>query len=267
VSNVLSSFYSIIAKAVEDVAIRNNYSTILCNGGDNPEKEKKYLRVLHENRVDGIIISPTGKNVEYLNFLISSGIPVVFIDRITPGIECDSVMVNNREATYRGIDFLIKKGYRRIACIAGPTDRFTGAERYEGYLWAHRDNGLLVEQELVRFGDFSLESGKEKAYELLEGKDLDALFVANTDMAIGAFQVIKERGLRIPRDVAFLMFDDPMWTTLVEPEITAISQPVYTLGSTASDLLFKRIIQGGNYLDREPVKVILEANLIIRKSA
>jgi len=267
VSNVLSSFYSIIAKAVEDIAITNNYSTILCNGGDNPEKERKYLRVLHENRVDGIILSPTGKNVDYLKFLISSGIPVTFIDRITPGIECDAVLVNNGEATFRGIDYLIKKGYSRIGCISGPTDRLTGAERYKGYCRAHRENGLLVDQKLVRFGDFSLESGREKTQELLDNKDLDALFVANTDMAIGAYQVIKEKGIVIPEDIAFLIFDDPVWTTLVEPKVTAISQPVYTLGSTAADLLFKRIIDGVNYLDKEPIRLILEANFIIRESA
>jgi len=267
ISNVLSPFYSIIAKAVEDVANKNNYSTILCNGGDSPEKERKYLKVLHENRVDGIILSPTGKNKDYLNYLISSGIPIAFIDRVVEGVNCDTVMVNNREASYNAIDYLIKKGYRKIATVAGPMDRTTGIERLEGYIKAHKDNGIDIDKCMIRYGDFSLESGKKHTLDLIENTAMEAVFVANTDMATGAFQIIKEKKLKVPKDIAFVMFDDPAWTTLVTPNITAVAQPVYTLGSTTADLLLKRVVEGRRYIDKEPVKVILEAKLIVRESA
>jgi len=266
ISNVLSPFYSVIAKAVEDVAIKNQFSTILCNGGDNPEKELKYLKVLHENRVDGIILSPTGKNKDYLNFLISSGIPVAFIDRKVEGIGCDTVLVNNREASFRAVQYMLEKGYRKIGFISGPKDRTTGLERLEGYHRALIEKKVKVDEGLIRIGDFSLESGMENTLDLLRSADIDGLYVANSDMATGAFQVLKERDIKIPADIAFLMFDDPNWTTLVTPKVTAIKQPVYTLGSAAADLLFKRILEGRNYIDKEPVRVRLEANLIIRDS-
>jgi len=266
ISNVLSSFYSVLAKAVEDVATQNNYSTILCNGGDSAEKERKYLKVLHENRVDGIILSPTGRNADYLNFLISSGIPVAFVDRITQGVECDCVLVNNREATRRAVEFVIDRGYRKIGCIAGPMDRTTGIERLEGYREALAGRGVCFDEKLVKYGDFSVESGRKRMKDFFETMEIDAVFVSNFDMATGAFQIIKEKGYKIPEDIGFLMFDDSVWTSLVTPSVTAISQPVYALGTTAADLLFKRIFNGRNYVEQKPEKVMLETKLIVRES-
>lgn len=266
VSNVLSPFYSVIAKSVEDVAIKNGYSTILCNGGDNPEKELKYLHVLHENRVDGVILSPTGKNRDYLQFLISSGIPVSFVDRTVEGVECDAVVVNNREASYRAVEYLVKKGYRRIGFISGPKDRMTGFDRLEGYIRALKDNRIDVDEKLIKVGDFTIESGKRMAAELLEETDSEVIYVANHDMATGAYQVLREKGLSIPGDIGFMMFDDPDWASLVSPRITAIRQPVYTLGSTAAELLFKRILEGRKYMEIEPVQIVLEAKFLQRES-
>jgi DNA-binding LacI/PurR family transcriptional regulator len=266
ISNVLSSFYSVLAKAVEDVAIRNNYSTILCNGGDSAEKERKYLKVLHENRVDGIILYPTGRNADYLNFLISSGIPVTFIDRITQGVECDCVLVNNREATRRAIEFVIDRGYRKVGCIAGPMDRTTGIERLRGYSEALVGRGVSFDEKLVKYGDFSVESGRKMMGDLIESVEIDAVFVSNFDMATGAFQIIKEKGVKIPDDIGFLMFDDSVWTSLVTPSVTAISQPVYALGTTAAELLFQRILNGSDYMEKKPVKVVLQTKLIVRES-
>jgi LacI family transcriptional regulator len=267
VSNVLSPFYSVIAKSVEDAAIRNGYRTILCNGGDNPEKELNYLKVLHENRVDGIILSPTGKNRDYLSYLLGSGIPVVFVDRIVEGIECDTVLVNNREASRGAVEFLFERNYRRIGFISGPEDRLTGVERFEGYREAFASRGMGEDASFVRYGDFSYESGRECALRLMESAGIDSLYAANIDMGTGAFHVLKEKGVHVPEDIGFVMFDDPDWSTLVTPQVTAVRQPVYSLGSTAADLLLKRIMEGGKYLDKEPLKIVLEAKLVVRESA
>jgi len=102
--------------------------------------------------------------------------------------------------------------------------------------------------------------------ELIKRSNIDAVFAANYDMATGAYQLIKEKNLKIPYDIGFIMFDDPVWATLVKPKITAISQPVYTLGSTTADILFKRIIDGGQFIDKKPVKLILKTELIVRES-
>jgi LacI family transcriptional regulator len=266
ISNVLSPFYSVIAKAVEDVALRNNYSMVLCNGGDKPEKEHRYLQVLHENRVDGIIISPTGDNDKYLKYLISSGIVVCFIDRKVNGMVCDSVIVNNREASKEAVAHLFERGYRRIGLISGPKERTTGYLRMEGYLDAHKEYGIPPQERFIRYGDFSLESGRTNAALLLEENDIDALYVANTDMAMGAYGLVKERGIVIPDDIGFVMFDDPDWTKLVSPQLTAVRQPVYELGSTAAKMLFRRLQMPPEQLKKGPVQTVLNAVLVRRGS-
>ena len=110
VGNILSQFYSIIAKSVEDKANKSGYNVILCNGDDNPEKELRYLKVLKSNRVDGIILTPTGKNAKYVNWLIESEIKVVFLDRLIDGVDCDAVLVDNENGAYSAVKHLVDQG-------------------------------------------------------------------------------------------------------------------------------------------------------------
>lgn len=264
-TSVMMAFYNIISKGVEDRANQNNYSVFFCNSGDDPRQEKEYLSVLHEKRVDGIILSPTGLNVGQIRHIIAFGIPVCIIDRAVDGVSCDMVIVNNREASRRAVEHMIDQGYGRIGFISGPRERSNALLRHQGYVDALENTGREVEEKLVVYGDFTFQSGYEGTLELLDSQRMDALFVANERMGGGALKALDERKICIGRDLGFAMWDDPFWTTLIKPNITAISQPVYTIGTTAADLLFKRI-EGENEYDSGPVKVTLEADLIVRES-
>ena len=187
-----------------------------------------------------------------MSYILGSGIPVVFVDRIVDGIQCDTVLVNNREASKGAVDFLLDRNYRRIGFISGPKDRLTGIERLGGYKEATAGHGSGEDPELIRYGDFSYESGRECAAELIDSARIDSLYAANIDMATGAFHVLKEKSIRVPDNIAFIMFDDPDWATLVTPQVTVVRQPVYTIGSTAAELLLKRDLEGGKCLDKEP---------------
>jgi LacI family transcriptional regulator len=191
----------------------------------------------------------------------------VFVDRVVAGVRCDAVLVDNRKASREAVDLLLARDYRRIGFISGPDDRLTGIERLAGYRDAFEGRGLKHDPALVRFGDFSYESGTKCAAELMENERIDCLYAANIDMATGAFHVIKEKGIRVPGDIAFVMFDDADWATLVTPRVTAVRQPVYQLGSTAAELLFKRIQESGKHAGTQPMKVVLEAKLVVRESA
>ena len=96
--------------------------------------------------------------------------------------------------------------------------------------------------------------------------ELAGVSTATVSRVLNNYPFIKEKNLKISYDIGFIMFDDPVWATLVKPKVTAISQPVYTLGSTTADLLFKRIIDGGQFIDKKPVRLILETELIVRES-
>lgn len=267
VGNVLSQFYSIIAKSVEDTANKSGYNVILCNGDDNPEKELRYLKVLKSNRVDGIILTPTGKNAKYVNWLIESGTKVVLLDRLIDGVDCDAVLVDNENGAYNAVKHLIVQGYRKIAIINGYIDRTTGRGRLNGYLKALREAGIPRDDSLIKIGNFKKRSGINLARELLESTNRpEAIFVANLDMTLGTLITIKEMGLRIAEDIGIVGFDDPDWVLILDPLLTAVDQPVYNLGSTAAEMLIKKIENKGTIIDNKPLIMTLNTNLIIRNS-
>ncbi|MDD3776503.1 MAG: LacI family DNA-binding transcriptional regulator [Actinomycetota bacterium] len=267
VGNVLSQFYSTLAKAVEDVAIEEGYSLILCNGDDNPQKELKYLRILKANRVDGIILTPTGKNASYIDFLKKSGMQIVLVDRLVPGLENDAVLVDNEKGSYEAIKYLISRGYKRIAIINGFPDRTTGAERLEGYKRALTEANINIDPGLIKTGNFKKRSGINLATELVEADPRpEVIFVTNLDMALGAVLAIKNKGLHIPRDIGILSFDNPDWTQITDPPITTINQPVYSMGNTAAELIIKKINKPSNYRNEPPLIIRLGTHLVIRSS-
>lgn len=267
VGNVLSQFYSIIAKSVEDIAHKYGYNTILCNGDDDPEKELRYLKVLKASRVDGIILTPTGKNADYVNWLINSDTKVVLLDRLIDGVECDAVLVDNENGAYKAVKHLIYQGYRRIGIINGYVDRTTGRGRFNGYLKALKEANIPIDDSLIKFGNFKKRSGIELSRELLDRPDRpEAIFVANVDMTLGAIMTIKEMGLKIPDDIGIAGFDDSEWALILDPPLTVVSQPVYSLGSTAAEMLIKKIEDKEIRQDNRPIIMTLNTNLIVRNS-
>ena len=267
VENVLSKFCSAIAKSVEDTNNKFGYNTILCNADENPEKELNYLKILKSNRVDGIILTPTGKNSKYVQHLINSGTKVVLLDRLIEGVDCDAILVDNANGAYKAVKHLIDQGYRKIGIVSGILDRTTGAERLKGYLQAIEEAGIAKEDSLIKIGNFKKESGRKLTKELLEQSNKPkAIFTTNIDMSMGALLAIKEKGLTIPNDIGIVCFDDSDWALILEPSITVIRQPVYQLGSTAAELLIKKIEDEEKNLDHKPTVVTLNTELIIRNS-
>ena len=267
VENVLSKFCSVIAKSVEDTNNKFGYNTILCNADENPEKELNYLKILKSNRVDGIILTPTGKNSKYVQHLINSGTKVVLLDRLIEGVDCDAILVDNANGAYKAVKHLIDQGYRKIGIVSGILDRTTGAERLKGYLQAIEEAGIAKEDSLIKIGNFKKESGRKLTKELLEQSNKPkAIFTTNIDMSMGALLAIKEKGLTIPEDIGIVCFDDSDWALILEPSITVIRQPVYQLGSTAAELLIKKIEDEEKNLDHQPTVVTLNTELIIRNS-
>jgi LacI family transcriptional regulator len=266
VGDVLSQFYSVLAKSIEDIANKYGYSVILCNGDDDPEKELNYLKVLRSSKVDGIIIVPTGKNVGYINNLMQTNIKIVLVDRLIEGVDCDAILVDNEKGAYTAVKYLIDKGYKKIAIIDGFIDRTTGKERLKGYLRALNENNIPRNDDFIKIKDFKKISGIMFANELLENKNKpEAIFVANLELTLGAILSIKSLGLKIPDDIAVIGFDDSDWAQILEPPLTTISQPVYDLGTAAAEMLIKNIENDNS--KKEKLIVTFNTKLIERGSA
>ena len=266
ISDVTTFFFTSVVRGIEDVASQNGYNVTLCNSDEDSQKEREYLEELYKRKVDGIIVSATGKNTAYLKRLIRGGTPVVLVDRRLKEIDTIQVVVDNEWGAYEAIEHLIKLGYRRIGVINGLSGIMTSEERFSGYLKALRESGLPVDEELIKYGDFRMEKGKEAMLKFLKmGRPPQAIFVTNEVMTTGALLALRENGVSIPKEMAIVGFDDPVWAPLIQPPLTAVRQPSYSIGTIASQALLQKI---GNRSRGKPnhEEIVLKPKLVIRES-
>ncbi len=160
---------------------------------------------------------------------------------------------------------MIQNGYRRIGAILGHKTITTGRDRLEGYRLALRDAGIPHDPRLERHGDFNEQSGRQCARELLElDPPIDALFVGSNFTTVGALDVLHERGLRVPDDIAVIGYDEMPWSALGTISLTTVTQPTYELGSAAAERLFQRLQNPAAQARQE---IILAQTLCIRGSS
>ena len=218
------------------------------------------------NRVAGLLISisQTTEISDHFKLLERQGIPFVFFDRVCEDIEASKVVVDDFEGAFKAVEHLINSGYKRIAHIAGPKHLSISQCRLNGYLSALNKYKIQYNENYVVHGGLNEEDGIKGFQKLLKLDQLpDALFAVNDPVAIGAFEKIKEHGLKIPGDIALVGFSNNPITALIEPPLTTVSQPAYKVGKAAAELLIEQINSGENFIPR---KEVLKTELIIRDS-
>jgi LacI family transcriptional regulator len=263
IADVENPFFTAIARGVEDIAQTAGYSVVLCNSDDNVDKERRYLDVAMQERVAGVVLSPTGASTN-VDILRGRGTPVVAVDRPLAADSGDQVLVDTRLAAREATEHLQAEGYRRIACLSGPAGVRTADDRLAGYRDALRTADGGPARELVRRAEFRSAPAREAASELFgESEPPDALLVASSTMAVGVLEELAARKLRPGRDVGIVSFDDAPWTGLLDPPLTVVTQPAYEIGSLAAQLLLARI---GGSADG-PNSTVLRARLIPRASS
>jgi len=266
ISDITTLFFTSAVRGIEDVARENGYNVILCNSDENSQKETEYLKVMYEKKVDGLIISISGKNNSYLKKLIRGGLPVVLLDRGPKEIKAPKVIVDNISGAYETVNHLIKLGHRRIGVINGIPGIMTSDERFEGYKRALQHNDIPIDPELVKYGEFKMEKARQAAQRFIKMKNPpDALFVTNEVMTTGALLALNENNVRIPEEIAIVGFDDPVWAPLMKPSLTAVRQPSYSVGTITCQILL-RIINKGDRGRTSEEEMVLKPKLIVRES-
>ena len=142
ISEITNPFFTAAARGIEDETLGHRYNIVLCNTDEDPEREEDSLRLLVAQQIDGLIIAPTGVRCESLLALAESGVPIVQLDRSSPGLMAPLVGVNNEEGAYQAIRYLIGLGHRRIACLINLDVISTQTERLKGWERALREAGL-----------------------------------------------------------------------------------------------------------------------------
>ncbi|GAB3161193.1 LacI family DNA-binding transcriptional regulator [Amycolatopsis stemonae] len=264
ISDVENPFFTAIARGVEDAAQAAGYSVMLCNSDENAAKERRYVEVAAQERIAGVIMSPTTGDSD-VGPLTTHRTPIVTVDRRLGSTDCDAVLLDSRAAARDAVAHLADNGYERIACIAGPPGVTTADDRLDGYRDGLRAAGRKYSAKLVRRCEFREAGGREAATQLLaKPEPPDALLVSSSTMAVGVLQVLAELGLRAGRDVGIVSFDDAPWATLISPALTVVAQPAHAMGQLAARLLLDRIGDGGA---RATTTTTMAAQLIVRGSS
>ncbi len=264
IPDISNPFFPDIAKAIEDKAQKLGYSVILFNTDNHLEREKKGVDLFKSKQVDGLVVSLSLGNEDILKDLKKRNYPVVQIDRAVLNHLYPLISIDNKKSAYEIVQFLIKKGHKKIAHITGDLNTTTARDRLAGYKKALHDFDIEIDEELIIEGDYSKKAGLEGAEKLLKLKNPPtAVFAANDLTAAGVYNAVFAEGLNIPEDIAVAGHDDIDLASLLRPALTTMSQPKYSIGERAVTVLMKMINS-----DRE-LKIddqILSTNLIIRES-
>jgi len=264
VSDILNLTLTSIEESIEDLFIQQNYIMTICHTDESPERERMWLDLLRNRRVDGIILLPTGGNRSLLFSTVESGLPLVLLDRQIEGLRADSVLFDNEAGAYMAVDHLISQGHTKIGLLNLPVSLTPGQGRLRGYQRALTDHGIHIHPEYIKEGSFKAQEGPTLASELL---DIDppptALLVSSNRLAQGVLEQVKLRGLSIPQDLAICTFDDMAYYSFFNPTITAISTDAREFGAVAVQYLIDRI--NGIY-SGPPRTYLVPCHLNVRES-
>lgn len=261
-ADISEPYYSQTIKGMEYVAIQTGYTLLFSNSYENVEQGRVLHKMISGERVDGLVI--VGSNIQeksFISTLLDGDIPFVLVERNFSDPRVNCIWVDNVRGGYLATRFLIDKGHRKIAHIAGNLYFQVALDRIEGYKRALDEAGMGFSEEWVAAGDFLTHGGYQAMKELLP-LGCTAVFAANDAMAYGALQAIWEAGLKVPEDIAIIGFDDLEFSQLTNPPLTTVRQPRYEMGRRSLEILVSVL------RDKEPngVKLCFQPEIAVRRS-
>ncbi|MFJ4482314.1 LacI family DNA-binding transcriptional regulator [Streptomyces longwoodensis] len=253
VSAISNPYFTEILQGVEASALEHGYGLLIADPHDDPEHERTVVQLLHERRVDGMIVAPSAEPSALLAYLTRHRVPAVLLDRtvdtragasaeVDDAPRFDQVCAENTEPMSRLVTHLAERGHRRIALVAGLPGLSTTAERISGYRLGLAAAGLPYDERLLVHGDSASEGARRATAGLLSlAVPPTALVTGNNAMTIGVLRALRDRGRSVPEDLALCCFDDFAWADLFSPRLTAIAQPSREIGAAAVRVLLERL--------------------------
>lgn len=269
VPRVDTNFFGSIIRGIEEELHPNKYNVIICQTHEDENREIENINTLLDAQVDGIMISITNvskKNEKIINSVLKKNVPLIFFDRKKNIDEVSSVTINDFEGGYIATKHLIDQGCKRIAHLCGDQSLEIYENRFKGYKQALYDNGILFKEDYVIRSKSKIEDGAFVTNKLLQLKPQpDAIFSASDFAALGAIQVLKSNGVKIPEDFCVVGFGNEPFTKFMELTISTVDQSPLEMGKMAAKILLEQINNPENF--KMEKKIILEPNLLIRKSS
>jgi LacI family transcriptional regulator, galactose operon repressor len=258
------AYFSFILSGAAEAAYDRDMRLVLCATQDEHEREVTLLERLMQGTTDGGLLILPQESSDELEVLLETGYRFVVVDPLLPlNDRIPAVSASHSAGADLAMKHLLSLGHRRIGAITGPRGWLATEDRLRGYYAALGSAGILPSPELVLEGQFQIEPGRLAARRLLDlHEPPTAIFAFNDNIAIGAIQAARERGLRVPEDLSIIGFDDLEAAEIVTPALTTIRQPLAEMGRMAVSLL-ERLIEGQRI---EALHVELRTQLIVRGS-
>lgn len=254
-------YFPRLTQGIAQACNQYNYTLALFLVGGKDDEEKIFPRVSRKGLLDGILVQSGQSGDQLIDRLVNSNFPLVIAGRPFQSNDLSYIDVDNVNAAYSAVSHLIRLGYHRIGTITGLADSTVSLDRKEGYLKALAERGRDMEPALIAEGDFTEPGGYYAMQRLLPARP-DAVFAASDMMALGAMRAVREAGLRVPDDVAFVGFDDLPLATLSDPHLSTVRQPIFQFGFKAVEILIDLIENG----IKPPRRIIMDTELVIRDS-
>lgn len=261
------NFFATVVRGIEEVANKARYNVMICQSYDDYDKEVSTIEALLNARVDGIIASFAKGTENFDHFLKvkNKGIPLVLFDRSNPTLDVSHVVIDDFQASFNAVEHLIQQGCKRIAHFNSTRKVSIFKERMRGYKEALEHYGIPFDPSLVVESNLQVEDGRKGMNHLLDlPKPPDAVFSASAFSAMGAMQVLKENGIRIPGEVALVGFSNEPFTSFCDPPLTTIDQQSMRIGNAAAEIFLEQIGSNETFV---PKRIVLTAELIIRESS
>ena len=261
-------FFPTVMHGIEKMASKAGFHVMLCQSNEDVKQEQANIRMLLNAQVEGILISISSTTHDFKHFekVQQQGVPLVFFDRMPDLPNTSAVVLDDHQGAYDVAKHLVEQGCKRIAYFSGPRHLNINKDRYQGYVDALQFYGLDFDEQLVfQLPDLSKAAGAEGMEKLLQ-LDLppDAVFSSFDLPAVGALEVLQERNIRVPQDVALSGFSNEPFATLIWPRLTSVEQRGELMGEAAVRLFLQMHKRTENY---SPQRIILKPQIEIRGSS
>jgi len=262
VTTIADPFVAEVVRGVEERALDEGYSIILCQSQSDPEREIAAVEILSEKRVDAIIVTASRVGSLYLPLLEKLSVPIVLINNQQEGRYVYSVGTDNLQGGQLAAHYLLGLGHVHVAYITGPEWAAQSKLRWEGVRQALQAQGLDFGPTPIAQGDGRCEGGQEAMTQLLRrAAPPTAVFCYNDLTAIGAMQAVRQAGRRVPDDISIIGYDDIAYTSYVVPPLTTIKQRKYEMGYQATEMALA-LLDGGEAVEN----VLVPGELVVRES-
>lgn len=268
IPTMLNYFFAQVFKGIEKTALENGYKVITCISNQSFDKEVEIIEMLSNGSIDGFLLS-MAKETELNNKLdhfkesIENGTPIVMFDRVAQSIECDKVITDDFNSAASTVEFLYKKGHKRIGFVSTMSDLHIGKQRFLGYKKGLENVGLSFDENLVlNILERDYKKYKNLIKPFINSTEIDAVIATGESVAVSTMKAIKKSGKKIPKDAAVIAFSNGILSRHSSPKMTTISQHGEKMGATATQMLIDKL----KNKNTDVVTKIITTDMVVRDS-